>query len=53
MGVYTRGVYSVQGIGIGGVICNVKYEKNTEWQKIVKKGAMTKKMSSELLIEKM
>ena len=37
-----EGVYSVHKIGRGGVICNVKYEKNTEGQKILKKGAMIK-----------
>ena len=43
MWVCIQGVYSVQKIGIGGVIRNVKYEKKTERQEIVKKGAMTKK----------
>src|SRR6218665_888959 len=43
MWVCIQGVYSVQKIGIGGVIRNVKYEKKTERQKIVKKRTMTKK----------
>ena len=32
------GVYSVQGIGIGGVICNVKYEKIWKGRKSKRKG---------------
>jgi len=42
----------VQGIGIGGIICNVKNEKNTEGQKIEKKGAMTKKHGHQNFREK-